>query len=143
MAEGTIQWTLYEQFKALRRRQGIINEEGWVDKVGAAGAAKLIATMITYPHEVIRTRLRQPPPSGSSVPKYRGLVQTFNLILKEEGAIAFYNGLSPHLLRVVPNAAVMYTIYEFVIKYGEFACAVYLLGRFLRNSASDGLNLGR
>jgi solute carrier family 25 protein 33/36 len=119
VTEGTIQWTLYEQFKTIRKKQGLQREEGWVDKVGAAGAAKLIATMITYPHEVIRTRLRQSPPTGWSRPKYHGLYQSFSLILKEEGAVALYGGLSPHLLRVVPNAAVMYSIYELVVKYGK------------------------
>lgn len=118
VAEGTIQWTLYEQFKALRQRRGTVREQNWVDKVGAAGAAKLIATIITYPHEVVRTRLRQSPPPGWSKPKYHGLLQTFNLVLREEGMAALYGGLAPHLLRVVPNAAVMYTIYEFVLKFG-------------------------
>lgn len=118
VAEGTIQWTLYEQFKALRQRRGTVREQGWVDKVGAAGAAKLIATIITYPHEVVRTRLRQAPPPGWSRPKYHGLWQTFSLVWREEGMVALYGGLAPHLLRVVPNAAVMYTIYEFVLKFG-------------------------
>ncbi|KAL7006056.1 Pyrimidine nucleotide transporter, mitochondrial [Cystobasidiomycetes sp. EMM_F5] len=118
VAEGTLQWMLYEQFKALRTKQGIRGQESWVDTVGAAGAAKLIATVITYPHEVVRTRLRQAPPPGQSVPKYRGLLQTFRTVLQEEGMFAFYNGLSPHLMRVVPNAAVMYSVYELVLKYG-------------------------
>ena len=118
VAEGTIQWTLYEQFKSYRSRHGLRREEGWLDKVGAAGAAKLIATIITYPHEVVRTRLRQAPPAGQSKPKYRGLLQTFRLVLAKEGAVALYGGLAPHLLRVVPNAAVMYTVYEMVLKYG-------------------------
>lgn len=119
VAEGTIQWTLYEKFKAMRRRTSgsQVIEEGWLDRIGAAGGAKLIATMITYPHEVVRTRLRQAPPPGSNKPKYHGLLQTFKLILKEEGIAAFYGGLSPHLLRVVPNAAVMYTVYEMILKW--------------------------
>lgn len=119
VAEGTIQWTLYEKFKSMRRRTSgsQIIEEGWLDRVGAAGSAKLIATFITYPHEVVRTRLRQAPPPGYSKPKYYGLLQSFKLILKEEGVAALYGGLSPHLLRVVPNAAVMYTVYEFILKY--------------------------
>ena len=118
VAEGTIQWTLYEQFKTMRKKSGRVREEGWMDKVGAAGAAKLIATIITYPHEVVRTRLRQAPPAGSEKAKYHGLWQTFSLVWREEGMVALYGGLSPHLLRVVPNAAVMYSIYELVLKYG-------------------------
>ena len=39
-------------------------------------------------------------------------------MVAEEGASALYGGLSAHLLRVIPNAVVMYTIYELVIGWG-------------------------
>ncbi|KNZ51085.1 uncharacterized protein VP01_40g9 [Puccinia sorghi] len=116
VAEGTIQWTLYEKFKRWgshfiadpdNRQEGT-----WSTKMLAAGAAKLIATGITYPHEVVRTRMRQKPPPLPAKSKYSGLISTFRTVLAEEGLRAFYGGLSPHLLRVVPNAAVMYTVYE-------------------------------
>ncbi|KAA1069605.1 hypothetical protein PGT21_029409 [Puccinia graminis f. sp. tritici] len=116
VTEGTIQWTLYEKFKRLGSHfiadQDNRQEGTWSTKMAAAGAAKLIATGITYPHEVVRTRMRQKPPPLPAKSKYVGLVSTFRVILAEEGLKAFYGGLSPHLLRVVPNAAVMYTVYE-------------------------------
>ncbi|EEB98604.1 hypothetical protein MPER_01859 [Moniliophthora perniciosa FA553] len=71
---------------------------------------------IRYRHRVIRTRLRQPKVNG--IVKYKGLVQTLRLVIKEEGARALYGGLSAHLMRVVPNAAVMYSIYEGVMRWG-------------------------
>jgi len=80
--------------------------------VGASGGAKAVASLITYPHEVIRTRLRQPAVGG--VIKYTGLLQTLKLVLKEEGVANLYGGLSAHMLRVVPNAACMFLIYELV-----------------------------
>ena len=66
---------------------------------------------------MVRTRLRQPNVNG--VLKYRSLVQTFRLVVAEEGARSLYGGLSAHLLRVIPNAIVMYTIYELVIGWGS------------------------
>lgn len=52
VTEGTIQWGLYEQFKLIAKRgQPEGDEGGWRVSV-AAGSAKLVATMITYPHEV-------------------------------------------------------------------------------------------
>ena len=67
--------------------------------------------------KVIRTRLRQPLVDGKM--KYTGLWQTLRLVIAEEGAASLYGGLSAHLMRVVPNAAVMYAIYEGVLKWGE------------------------
>ncbi|KAI0652898.1 mitochondrial carrier [Cubamyces menziesii] len=112
VTEVTIQWTLYEQFKRLSEGRGGVQE--WIGMVGGAGMSKCVATLITYPHEVIRTRLRQPLVDGKV--KYTGLVQTLRLIVAEEGVRSLYGGLSAHLMRVIPNAAVMYSIYEAVLR---------------------------
>ena len=66
---------------------------------------------------MLRTRLRQPLVNGKM--KYTGLWQTLRLVLAEEGAKSLYGGLSAHLMRVVPNAAVMYAIYEGILRWGE------------------------
>ncbi|KAK1921655.1 mitochondrial carrier domain-containing protein [Papiliotrema laurentii] len=115
VSEGVIQWVLYERFKRLSKpsaddKQSILAYMGSI--VGASGGAKAVASLITYPHEVIRTRLRQPAVNG--VVKYTGLAQTLKLVLKEEGVASLYGGLTPHMLRVVPNAACMFLIYELV-----------------------------
>ena len=115
VSESTIQWVLYERLKRIQRRPQ--ERPTWAQTIGSAGTAKLVATVITYPHEVIRTRLRQQPEHG--VQKYRNLVQTFRVVLQEEGAMAFYGGLSAHLMRVIPNAIVTFSIYEFVLLLGS------------------------
>lgn len=51
VTEGTIQWSLYEQFKIIAKSGREEEEGGWRVSM-AAGSAKLVATMITYPHEV-------------------------------------------------------------------------------------------
>lgn len=129
VAEGTIQWVLYERLKrwynSLALPSGIDAEDKALytfsghgrlsSTIGAAGTAKFIASLVTYPHEVLRTRLRQGDTKGTK-PKYTGLLQTIRLIWKEEGATALYSGLSAHLLRVVPNAAVIFSIYELSLR---------------------------
>jgi len=47
--------------------------------------------------------------------KYTGLVQCFRLVWKEEGVISLYGGLTPHLLRAVPSAAITLGVYELVL----------------------------
>jgi len=41
------------------------------------------------------------------------------LVLREEGWKALYGGMSPHLLRVVPNAVTMFWVYERVLNLAE------------------------
>ncbi|CAO1637754.1 unnamed protein product [Parajaminaea phylloscopi] len=123
VAEGTIQWVLYERLKRWSAPKGPSSDGaaggrekgGLSSTIGAAGTAKFVASLITYPHEVIRTRLRQGNARGAP-PKYTGLLQTIRLVWMEEGAAALYGGLSAHLLRVVPNAAVMFSIYELSLR---------------------------
>jgi hypothetical protein len=146
VTESAVQWVLYEQMKGyLKRREEKIVLSGreknvwdrtveWTGKVGAAGSAKLFAALITYPHEVrllvpadspnkltcvpqvVRTRLRLAPTTKGGKPKYTGLVQCFKLIWREEGLVSMYGGLTPHLLRTVPSAAIMFGMYEVILK---------------------------
>ena len=119
---------LYEQAKAsLSRRQQDLEASGrtatfwdrtveYTGKLTAAGGAKFVAALITYPHEVVRTRLRQAPVDASGRVKYTGLWSCFRTVAKEEGMAALYGGLVPHMLRVVPSAAIMFGVYEGVLK---------------------------
>ncbi|OAD77827.1 hypothetical protein PHYBLDRAFT_16653 [Phycomyces blakesleeanus NRRL 1555(-)] len=125
VAEGTIQWVIYEHLKQkwatpkkikttqldlLKPANRLID---WAGHLGAAAVSKLIAACVAYPHEVIRTRLRQPAENG--IHKYTGLWQCLRLIVKEEGMVALYGGMTAHLMRVVPNAAIMFFCYEAII----------------------------
>ncbi|CAD6576100.1 MAG: hypothetical protein TREMPRED_001578 [Tremellales sp. Tagirdzhanova-0007] len=118
VSEGVIQWVLYERFKRISKptspeledRRSVLSYIGGI--VGASGGAKAVASLVTYPHEVMRTRLRQPAVDGQL--KYSGLLQTLRLIIAEEGFASLYGGLTAHLFRVVPNAACMFLIYEVV-----------------------------
>ncbi|KAB8217868.1 mitochondrial carrier domain-containing protein [Aspergillus novoparasiticus] len=133
VTESTLQWVMYEQMKMfLARRESAKRAdpnytygtwddvELWGGRICSAGLAKLVAAAATYPHEVVRTRLRQAPTvsigDGKAVMKYTGLVQCFKTVWKEEGMVGLYGGLTPHLLRVVPSAAIMFGMYEVILR---------------------------
>ncbi len=58
-----------------------------------------------------RTRLRE---EGN---KYTGFFQTLSLVLKEEGARGLYKGMATHLIRQIPNTAIVLTTYEIIVNY--------------------------
>lgn len=130
VAEGTIQWVTYEKMKRYfaERRLGESsnknnsNEGTWSEFWISATIAKFLAAIITYPHEVVRTRLREVSSNPSQRYKYTGIIQTVRLVAREEGLAALYGGLSAHLLRVVPNAGIMFFCYEAVLYFGTRFC---------------------
>ncbi|EGD75752.1 hypothetical protein PTSG_12650 [Salpingoeca rosetta] len=108
VVETAIQFTIYEQMKAR-----LVNPESsmhGLQTFGVSALAKFCAIMLTYPHEVLRTRLRQEMHEGPR--KYRGFFQTLMLVYREEGARALYRGMAAHMMRSVPNAAILILSYE-------------------------------
>ncbi|ODV89226.1 hypothetical protein CANCADRAFT_3858 [Tortispora caseinolytica NRRL Y-17796] len=127
VVESTLQWILYERMKTFvsqkeqsRQARGLEITTtdkflGWAAKSGAAGLAKVVASILTYPHEVLRTRLRQKPLIQGQ-PKYTGLIQCFKLVWLEEGFVGLYGGLTPHLMRTVPNSIIMFGTWDLIMK---------------------------
>lgn len=141
ICESVLQFTLYEKMKRVAGSSGYWGDGDMPPAASLlmGGTAKMVASIITYPHEVLRTRLREvhtnrcgcldfprPPPAQSTLAcpcspavldvscRYTGIVQAARLIVKEEGAAAMYAGMGVHLLRTVPNAAIMFMIVEVI-----------------------------
>jgi solute carrier family 25 protein 33/36 len=135
VAEATMQWVAYEQFKRLllehrayAKEDPLASTKEALDLFAVAATAKFVASITTYPHEVLRTRLRQvlnvevkDPQTGVvktvCQTRYKGMMDVFKTVAKEEGVLAFYGGMTAHLLRTVPNAAIMFLCYEYVVRF--------------------------
>jgi solute carrier family 25, member 33/36 len=123
--EGALQFIIYEQLKTkLLARSNRDRAARGLDPTTelspsayfwSAAFAKMVAAIGTYPHEVARTRMREQARAG--IFKYRGMFQTMNLIAKEEGVRALYGGAGIHLIKVVPNSALMFLTYEMVRRW--------------------------
>ncbi|KZV98866.1 mitochondrial carrier [Exidia glandulosa HHB12029] len=116
-----VQFPLYEELKVWARGQ---SSEPLASStiLLCSAAAKMVASVATYPHEVVRTRLqiqKRPLVAPTSVPAgemYRGVLQTAGTVIREEGLRGLYKGLSVNLFRTVPNSAVTMLTYELMMR---------------------------
>lgn len=116
LSHVAVQFPLYEALKEATagpaEHNGSAAVGGW-GVLCASTLSKLIASALTYPHEVVRARLqdrRDPSSSGSG----RGLFGAFMQIIRSEGAGGLYRGLGVNLTRVIPSTAVTFVSYEYL-----------------------------
>uniref|UniRef100_A0A0R3RSG1 Mitochondrial folate transporter/carrier n=1 Tax=Elaeophora elaphi TaxID=1147741 RepID=A0A0R3RSG1_9BILA len=106
---GAVQFMLYNHFKddRLKRLELPANHTlGTVDCLVYSGVSKIISTTITFPYQVLRTRLQD------HHTKYNSLCDLISQIYKMEGMRGFYKGLIMGNLRQLPNVIVTYVTYE-------------------------------
>eukprot|EP00128_Syssomonas_multiformis_P001804 Colp12_sorted_trinity150504_noHs@20663 len=72
-------------------------------------AAGFVATSITSPFDVVKTRIMNASPTD---PQYKGTLDAFTKILRAEGPFAFYKGWTPYFIRLGPNTVVMMVVCE-------------------------------
>ncbi|KAH7910861.1 mitochondrial carrier domain-containing protein [Hygrophoropsis aurantiaca] len=120
-----VQFPLYEQLKvwAQRDSDGPLRSD---TILLCSAIAKMTASIATYPHEVLRTRLQterlpiaDDASSDGMVKRHvrRGVVYTTKKIIQKEGWSGLYKGLSINLLRTVPNSAVTMLTYELLMRH--------------------------
>ena len=121
ISETVIHFVIYEHAKKRLRvyrqhtglEKNLTGHNIFSDFMIAAGFSKTVASIIAYPHEVVRTRLRQEEVNGRR--KYKSFFQTLSLIFREEGRKGLYAGLGTQLVRQVPNSSIMFMTYETMV----------------------------
>jgi len=116
--ETVIYFILYEHLKNvfnLNNKRQIGEKFQALNFIFAATSSKIAATTLVYPHEVIRTRLRQDVKDKSGQLKYRNFIQSLNTVRIEEGRSGLYGGFGTSLMRQLPYTAVMFLTYEAIL----------------------------
>ena len=79
----------------------------------SGGSVGAISVIINNPVDVVKSRIQA---SSGAQAKYRGTIQTFMLILREEGVSSFFRGLEARVLRVGLGQAITFATYEQICK---------------------------
>lgn len=115
-----VQFPLYEQFKKMFTggvelgKQGKTGKSDFWGILAASCLSKICASSATYPHEVVRTRLQTQRIENGKVgyPRYRGIIQSFKTVFRDEGWRGFYAGMGTNMIRAVPASAITLLTYE-------------------------------
>jgi solute carrier family 25 (mitochondrial folate transporter), member 32 len=107
LSHVAVQFPIYEQLKLCFRASREEGQETVPELLLAAGLSKMLACLLTYPHEVIRSRLMD----DRTVQRI-GFFKTCFRLYSAEGFAGFYVGLPVSLLRVIPNTMLTFLVYE-------------------------------
>jgi solute carrier family 25 folate transporter 32 len=132
LSHVAIQFPLYEQLKVQLRGPHKPHESP-TDLLLASSLSKMMASLVSYPHEVIRSRMMdsrevrhhqpspQHPPLPTAVTTTTVTTTTFTgtcrSIYQAEGVRGFYAGLPISLVRVIPNTCVTFVTYELLLRW--------------------------
>ncbi|KAI9462201.1 mitochondrial NAD transporter [Boletus coccyginus] len=131
-----VQFPLYEKLKVWAQGDSTAPLRSGTILLCSA-VAKMTASVATYPHEVVRTRLQtlrlpiaEDLSSDGMVRSHtkRSIIYITRKIIRKEGWTGLYKGLSVNLIRTVPNSAVTLIIVRRLIQRFGLGFLVLITG---------------
>ncbi|KAI9702765.1 MAG: putative mitochondrial 2-oxoglutarate/malate carrier protein [Candelina mexicana] len=71
---------------------------------GASAVAGFFASFFSLPFDFVKTRLQKQTRGKDGVVPYRGMVDCFAKVAREEGVLRFYRGFGTYYVRIAPHA---------------------------------------
>uniref|UniRef100_A0A2M4AX21 Putative mitochondrial carrier protein n=1 Tax=Anopheles triannulatus TaxID=58253 RepID=A0A2M4AX21_9DIPT len=114
-----IQFMVYEALKRkLTEGRPSSSSPSAITFFSIGAIAKMIATVLTYPLQLVQTKLRHGNADKSlNLPADIDTVQLLLIILKRQGVAGLYRGLEAKLLQTVLTAALMFMAYEKIARF--------------------------
>jgi len=108
---------LFDTFNGMNPYKKDTNVIGIASKFAIAQATAIVAGYASYPFDTIRRRLQMQSEKPQSEWMYKGTVDCFWKILKDEGTSAMFKGAGANALRTVGSALVL-------VLYGEIKAVI-------------------
>lgn len=117
----TLKRALEKYFRASGKASNFVLNSYWIFILGAL--AKLIATIITYPLILVKTRLQT---GGDADGRYNGMRDVINRVYRKFGVKGLYSGMNSKLLQTCFSSAIKFAMKD-VFEDASFLLLIWIL----------------